>query len=132
MVTTNIYNMSVNRWNRERLASELCHTYAPRATVAIDENDFFNTFNNGNTLSIVEINGGRIDDMIEELTKYSCNGTMLIMVNNNGKHRITIGEVYSFKDWMAELPDNIDVVWGLGVKRSIPCKLQITMFTVTS
>jgi hypothetical protein len=130
IVTIREYNKAVTRTNKGSLATELCRTYASKATVAIDTNDFLGLLNNGSTLSVVEINGDHIEDMMQELAKHPCSSNPLIMINSNGKHRITVGEVYSLKDWIAELPDNTDVIWGLGVKRSIPCKLQIAVFTV--
>jgi hypothetical protein len=49
--------------------------------IKIDTNDFLGLLNSGSTLSVIEINGNHIEDMMQELAKRPCNSNPLQTAN---------------------------------------------------
>jgi hypothetical protein len=49
--------------------------------IKIDTNDFLGLLNSGSTLSVIEINGNHIEDMMQELAKHPCSSNPLQTAN---------------------------------------------------
>jgi hypothetical protein len=65
------YNKVVTQENKESLAVELCDKYVRNPIISINPKDFLTVMEGADALSITEVDGDNMAEMIHELTKHS-------------------------------------------------------------
>lgn len=129
MTTTNQYTLSITAENQRNLASQLCDKYAAGSRVALDPEDFRNTIDGCREVSVLEMYGNSVGEILRKFPAVAPHEKVLIEINTNGKYDIELSEIAEFTNWCHSQPDSLELIWGVGENASIPSPIQIVIIT---
>lgn len=129
MTRTNEYTLTVTPENQRHLASELCNKYACGSRIALDPEDFRNTIDGGSEVSVTEMYGDSIGEILRGFPSVAPHGKALIEINTNGSYEVELQEIAEFTNWCHAQPDSMELIWGFGENAAIQSPLQIVIIT---
>ena len=127
MSTTNTYKIEFSNETSESLlniANRLCEKYQPSQLISVDADDFQRLMDGSKELRVIEAFGDTLEEAFSSVGPISADKA-IILVNALEGNELTMEEMTTVTSYIATLPENIELCWGVG--KTTAAKRQVVI-----